>query len=365
MTTIVIEDDPDDNNQSARHLAETYAALAQSAAFNQKALEPLLNAIAESAQLQRGAWIQQLSAISIKPIISKQQIAALSSTITASALPKFTMPEIPGMQAAARELSTSIASAHSAAYAELAARLTASIPIPDLSSIQSLIGSLQTEQWRDWLRRAHRPSNWTDEIEERIDDVIAVVNGEGVPVAWVPRTDILKALLDASSPDERSLILIDHRDEILEDCQTVLSRVDEGSDVPTLPIAHKVLAGCQEGHWEIAAISAVAVVHGIVEALRWAFDQQKVAAHHSLRATDSTDRLMEQATRAPLVRFYDEWNEKSGKPRPAHVTRHVVSHKLAPDQVSERNCIVAIMLMCSLLRTVYELELGGDDAAAA
>ena len=143
----------------------------------------------------------------------------------------------------------------------------------------------------------------------------------------------------------------------------MLSGVEEGSDVPTLPIARKVLDGCQDGHWEIGAISAVAVIHGIVEALRWAYDQQKVVAHHSLKKTDGAERLMEQATRAPLVRFYDEWNEKSGKPRPAHVTRHVVSHKLGPDQVSERNCIVAIMLMCSLLRTVYELELGGDATA--
>lgn len=364
MKTIVIEGDPNDGGSSGGGLVESYVALTNSAAFNHNALEPVLNAIAESARLQNAAWIGQLAAIDIEPIISKAQVTALSSTVTAAALPNFSMPMMPGLEAAVKELSASIAATHAASYSELAARLTANIPIPDLTGIPALIGSLQTERWQEWLRRAHRPSNWTDEVEERIDEVVNIVNGEGIPVAWVPRPEILQALLDASSPDERSLILIDGREEILEDCQTVLSRVEAGSDVPTLPIAHKVLAGCRDGHWEIAAISAVAVVHGIVEALRWAYDRQKVAAHHSLTPTAEADRLVEQATRAPLVRFYDEWNEKSGKPRPTHVTRHVVSHKLAPDQVSERNCVVAVMLMCSLLRTVYELELGSEETAA-
>jgi hypothetical protein len=75
-------------------------------------------------------------------------------------------------------------------------------------------------------------------------------------------------------------------------------------------------------------------------------------------------QLLEQATRAPLVKFYDDWNPKSGQPRPVHLTRHVVSHHLADDQVSARNCVVAVMLMASLLVTVEHLELGRGETAA-
>ncbi|WES65836.1 hypothetical protein P0L94_07125 [Microbacter sp. GSS18] len=363
MGTIVVEEVPDDE-PSGSGLAETYVALTRAAAFNQKALEPMLNAISESARLQNAAWIKQLASINVTPIIAQEQVAALSATVAAATFPRFVMPEIPRLQSAVQSLSASIAAAQADTFAELAATLAATIPMPDLSGIQSLIDSLQTEKWQEWLRHLHRPANWTDAIEDRITEVIGVVDGEGIPVAWVPRAEILEALLDAPSPDERSLILIERRHEILDDCEAVLARVKEGADAPTLPIARKVLMGCREGHWEIAAISAVAVVHGVVEALRWASDQQKAARHHSLKATDGPGRLMEQATRAPLVRFYDDWNEKSGKPRPTHITRHVVSHKLGPDQVSARNCVVTIMLMSSLLRTVYELELGGEPSAA-
>lgn len=40
--------------------------------------------------------------------------------------------------------------------------------------------------------------------------------------------------------------------------------------------------------------------------------QQKVSAHHALKPTVEREHLVEQATRAPLIRFYDDWNEKSG-----------------------------------------------------
>lgn len=358
-----MEEEPVDDT-SRRTLAETYASLTNMAAFNRASLEPILNAVNDTVRIQNSGWLKQLAAIEFQPAIPKEQLAALSSTIAAAAIPVITVPELPALQKVAQELSASITAAHAATYADMAAKLTASLPRPDLSGIQALFKSLDTEKWREWIRSAHRPSNWTDEIEGRIDEVIAMIDADGIPVAWVPRSEILKALLDAQSADDRSLLLIAHRDEILEDCRLVLARVEDEPGISTLPLAQKVLLGAADGHWELAALSAVTVVHGIVEALRWASAQQNVAAHHSLKPTVEREHLVEQATRAPLIRFYDDWNEKSGKPRPTHVTRHVVSHKLAPDQVSERNCVVAIMLMCSLLRTVYELELGRDQGAA-
>ncbi|MDA4893246.1 hypothetical protein PFZ55_40925 [Streptomyces sp. MS2A] len=363
MSKIIIDDEPDDDSPR-RNLAETYASLSNVAAFNRANLGPILNAVNETVRFQNGGWLKHLAAIEFQPAIAKEQLAALSSTIAAAAIPVITVPELPALQKIAQELSASITAAHAATYAGMAAKLTASLPMPDLSGIQSLIKSLDTEKWQEWLRAAHRPSNWTDEIEGRIEEIIAMIDAEGIPVAWVPRREILQALLDAPSADDRSLLLIAHRDEILENCQNILGRVEDEPGIPTLPLAQKVLLGAADGHWELAALSAVTVVHGIVEALRWASAQQKVAAHHALTPTVEREHLVEQATRAPLIRFYDDWNEKSGRPRPTHVTRHVVSHKLALDQVSERNCVVAIMLMCSLLRTVYELELGSDQAAA-
>lgn len=355
MTDHVISIASDDASPR-RGLAESYASLSRIASLNAAALQPLVDSVAKAAQLSMAAWQPQLAALQVN-IVPKSHLAAISSL--AAAIPRpIVMPELPpDLTESIRSMAQSVAVSQASALAQIAANMP---PLPDLSGFRKLIAdSILTPELLEWLRTAHRPANWSDAVEEQIDAVVELVNEEGIPVAWVPRTTILEALLGASPGDERSLLLINHRDEILEDCTSALARLEgDTAEFPALPIAQKVLAGCRDGHWEIAAVTAVTIVHGTVEALRWASDRQRAIRQHALQTDEGSDRLMEQATRAPLVRFYDEWHAKSGKPRPAHLSRHVVAHNLAPDQVTERNCIVAVMLMASLLRTVHELELG-------
>jgi len=238
------------------------------------------------------------------------------------------------------------------------------ITIPHFDLPAGMLDFLGTIDWDLLTRRSRVPSNWPDEFEEHLPTLLDMVNIEGIPAAWVPRRTLLMLLLAAESATERSELLFAHRDEILEDCLDWVEHLDDEFLASQLPIARKVLAACKDGHWEVAAISAVAVVHAVVESLHWASDRQRVQKHHKLTMELPLSQLLERSTRAPLVPFYDEWNPRSGKPRPAHLTRHVVSHQLAEDQVSARNCIVAVMLMSSLLVSVEQLELGRGEAAA-
>lgn len=227
-----------------------------------------------------------------------------------------------------------------------------------------LFEQLRGIDWDEVLRRRNLPDNWSRSTEARLGALVAMVSQEGIPVAWVPRADVLEALLDAAPGDERSALLIARRDEILEDCAAWVDDLEDDFLASVLPVAREVLDACRSGHWRVAAISAVTVVHNVVEALHWASDHQRVAKHHRLTVNTPQPKLLEQATRGPLVLFYEDWNPKSPQPRPTHVTRHVVSHHLDADQVTERNCIVAVMLMSSLLVTVYQLELGAGERAA-
>lgn len=251
----------------------------------------------------------------------------------------------------------------------MASQLTASanlislIDIPRFEIPSGLLDALRIIDWDLLSRRSLAPSNWPDDYLPLLPGLLNLVNVEGVPAAWVPRQSLLLSLLGAGSADDRSELLIAHREEILEDCVEWVDALNDGFLAPQLPIARKVLAACKDGHWEVAAISAVAVVHAVVESLHWVSDRQKVRKHHGLTDKIPVSRLLEQATRAPLAVFYDDWNPKSGKPRPAHLTRHVVSHHLAEDQVSSRNCIVAVMLMTSLLVSVEQLDLGKPAVA--
>lgn len=275
--------------------------------------------------------------------------------LTTQLLPAIRLPELDWLGDFRSNMASQLAAS---------ANLISLIEIPRFEIPSGLLDALRIIDWDLLSLRSLAPSNWPDDYPDLLPGLLNLVNVEGVPAAWVPRQSLLLSLLGASSADDRSELLIAHREEILDDCVEWIESLDDEFLAPQLPIARKVLSAYQDGHWEVAAISAVPVVHAVVESLHWMSDRQKVRKHHGLTDMTPVSRLLEQATRAPLAVFYDDWNPKSDKPRPAYLARHVVSHHLAEDQVSARNCVVAVMLMTSLLVSVQQLELGHEEPAA-
>lgn len=361
--TIIIEDNPDDEPPAAPDIARAYVALSSQWA---KDMQPAIRAISASVAVPAvdfSALVPQANFAALMPTFDTSILASNIDTgmlkiISDNALAQINLPDLAPFAKLADSVAANLVTSHAGMFGDLAATALQSI-IPKLPTFELF----QSEDWKSWLRRLRVPDNWSDEIDDQLEDLAAMINDEGIPAAWVPRREILDALLAAAPGDDRSEILIARRTDILEDCRVALEGVDDDFLAPLLPIATKVLAACRDGHWEVGAISAVAVVHGVVEGLRWVYDRQRVATHHAFSAEAPLGRMTEMATRAPLVLFYDDWNPESGKPRPQHLTRHVVSHRLGPDQVSERNCVIAVMLMASLIVTVHELELGTATVA--
>lgn len=90
---------------------------------------------------------------------------------------------------------------------------------------------------------------WIPANRRAVDDLNAVATislDEGIPLSWVPRTEIVTDLLQAQSADERRAILDKRRDDILEDCERALE-----------PLADELAVQCR------AAIAAMRVgLHG-------------------------------------------------------------------------------------------------------
>jgi hypothetical protein len=190
--------------------------------------------------------------------------------------------------------------------------------VPKISMPTGMFDVLQGFDWDAFERRIRTPVNWPNFYEPYLPGLVSMVNEEGIPIAWVPRWE------------------------------------------PFMPSVHEMLNACRYGLWKVAAMASVAMTHSIVESLAWVTDRQRVAKHHALKRDVTLSEVIERAARGPLVLFYDDWNPKSRRPRPMHLTRHVISHRFGPEQVIERNCIVAVMLLASLMATVDQLELSAD-----
>lgn len=233
--------------------------------------------------------------------------------------------------------------------------------MPTITVPTGMFDVLRGFDWDAFERRIRVPRNWPTAYEQYLPDLASMVNDEGIPVAWVPRWELLETLLGAPDATARSLLLVKHRDEILHDCEIALDDVSDPALMPFMSTVRELLSASRYGLWKVTAISAVAITHSIVERLEWVSARQQVKKHHALQESVTLAEVMERATRGPLVLFYDDWNPKSRRPRPTHLTRHVVSHRFGPEQVAERNCVVAVMLLTSLMVTVDQLELISPD----
>jgi hypothetical protein len=69
---------------------------------------------------------------------------------------------------------------------------------------------------------AARPWNLHDVDISDMEAVAALAMEDGILVAWVPRAALVRKLVATPPGDERFVLLLEHADEILDDCTTIL-----------------------------------------------------------------------------------------------------------------------------------------------
>ena len=74
------------------------------------------------------------------------------------------------------------------------------------------------------------------------------MNDEGIPLIWVPRGNIVGALMSASGTAKRHAILIGARDDVVADCLAVLAEVTALELVPLAGLAADSGRALRDGH---------------------------------------------------------------------------------------------------------------------
>lgn len=217
-----------------------------------------------------------------------------------------------------------------------------------------------------------------------VRDVLTLTHAEGLPLVWVPRHEILLLLIEAPDADSRREILLLHRDEILEDCVTVLEDIEplRNDCVSTLPPmclewakeSGEAARALQMGLVGPAQSHAANVTDGIVPHMSWFLADKPKRGHTIKRASEDVDDvaslalLMNHLALRPLVRAYRRWHPDSDQPPPDQFARHVTAHGVGhPNVFNEYNALLAVMLAVSLTRQLcHEVAryLSSADVAA-
>lgn len=218
---------------------------------------------------------------------------------------------------------------------ELFARIAESVPfkLPTID-VPGLLAALDR-----WL-----PVNLRDVVA--LDVVATVALDEGIPLSWVPRTEIVLELIEADGPSARIGILTDRRGDILDDCEEAL-----------VPIEHE---------WAVQCRSAVAAMRvdldgpaqshasNIIDSIVLGLHGKNGREHAKTQAREDFDDLplqlaAENLSLRPLFRAFTIWFPNTGIRPPDYFARHATSHAVGHAGVFVPiSALVAVMLATSL-----------------
>jgi hypothetical protein len=221
--------------------------------------------------------------------------------------------------------------------------------LPDLNKSYLNLGGW-AESLAKLFAEAH-PTNWPPDSEDLDWDLLEqIVATEGIPIVWVPRREIVDALLAAADRESRLNILMSRRSDIVDDCRAVLSTVECEEINDLLPLAGNALDAFDAGHDNAAMALAVALVEsGVSTVIPGGTKKLNRAVSFSI---DRVPFLLLRAYGAlgTIPTLYTSWFKSEGSPPPETLSRHVVSHALTTEVMRDEHPLLAMMYLASILR---------------
>ena len=224
----------------------------------------------------------------------------------------------------------------------------------------------------DWLR----PRNWHGSGLNP-DDVLQMADETGIPVVWVPPTEVLVEVV-AAEPSDRISVLGSHEDKVLNHCEALLERCDDAELRDSRTLVERALAAFRAGHHEAAMTLAVAVAEGLAfwvseiptlshdSQEQWDTHEKKLNGGRNLRyryslAQGSLDQMnakdrksrfdvMRRALLAPIPKLFTPFHAGEEEPLPDTLSRHATVHRPTVAHLSRSNALLSVMLCTSYLR---------------
>ncbi|MEU5257209.1 hypothetical protein [Streptomyces longwoodensis] len=199
-----------------------------------------------------------------------------------------------------------------------------------------------------------RHENWWGSTLS-LEQLLHLAQEHGIPVAWVPTPKILRQLAAAGpTHDEKLAVLAAAEGDLLSLCRTRLDECDDAWLAAEVEAGRKAVAAWTDGHREAAATLAVAALEQILYTLTETADRKHAALRKIGQQKPNKYLPARQYVFAPLATLYQQYYPEKNDPLPDNLSRHAVLHALPLDHLSIGHCIIAVMLLVSVLRQSQE-----------
>lgn len=200
--------------------------------------------------------------------------------------------------------------------------------------------------------------NWSPEVDP---EKAWAITQEGIPLAFVPRRQIVDELVAADDRDERREIVLRSKELILDDCRAALV-LDEGDRIPEsiamlLPLLVEVFDVLEAGY----TASACALGSSVIDSALRRTNKGKKFDYNRTREMSIATKLQEAIAKndfrvclafQPLHSLLEPW--EPGRPLPSMPSRHVMAHWLELQHASETDAIIVAMAATSLFLGLVE-----------
>ena len=203
--------------------------------------------------------------------------------------------------------------------------------------------------------RRRMPPNWPADADW--EQIITVIQEDGIPLVWVPRREIVAAVVAAPTRLDRHDIVLHCTAEIAADCRAALAEVADLGLVGQVALATSAVDAFEAGHYQAAQALAVVVTETAIAATidgsyKSVKSQVKVSDLSELTVAD----LRLRAALVPVGRFYTPWWPSSGTAPPESLSRHVSVHQADVNHYTRINAHLSILLVASVLPALAEFR---------
>jgi hypothetical protein len=191
------------------------------------------------------------------------------------------------------------------------------------------------EQWADAL-----PHNWRNLSMTELEKVARTMETTGWVLAWAPREEVLRELIDARHRRDAIGRLLTHQDDVLDDLKKELGEITDSSLTDPSVALHQGVRSYEWGH----AFPAQAIAAIVLTSL--------ISQH--LEASESEVSPLLTFRRNSLLRAggtaLNSYWPSPGDPVPSLFNPYATAHRFDLTHYNQTNALAGLMLGVSFLR---------------
>jgi hypothetical protein len=209
-----------------------------------------------------------------------------------------------------------------------------------------------TKDWIEQLKRSY-PANWRDLDRDEMDAAVELMLDCGPSLAWVPRVEIVREILDAENEGERLAVLLARKHDIIEDVETAFAEVGSSALRPAMQAGREAIDAHRDGYTNPALALASVVVSDIAHSYFGYRTFGPIREEFSDVDPQNVDirEFSYQVIGKVWVRVFDHFD---GKPDTGF-NRNRTLHILGP-HYSEVRLLEVLMFLAGLCRELQRLE---------